>query len=420
MSSVSVSAGGAQTPQAPAQNTTPVAPAPLDPAIREFVAQELYKRYKLIRASMDSDNEPAKSKDASLQEDWESLPEHLKASTRAQADDIPRKLELTGYHMSKANDETKDGLQPVKKFTPEQLEYLGEVEHDRWVSERIKSGWQAAGKRDSSAQKTPFFTPYAELEQKWKDVDKFMVEGIFEILGLAGGNHGGRGCLTTDNEEELYGITCRHVLLPTKANVNPKDTVKSASIQIFLDNVDAIHGAISPGALKLKGVQPQCGYHGDTISSLQSRKEEAESRLKVVENKYDILGEPTPAASIKLWSSCIVDVEKQLSHISRFVRDFGEVVATLDIEFTLELKTVWIGVSFGSITTGFEREGVWKSLRAAPRLHPDTSDPLTSKKAPERPKNGASSALKDATSSFHLLATPVALFPIKVCKLWAL
>ncbi|KAF3092992.1 hypothetical protein TWF102_009880 [Orbilia oligospora] len=186
MSSAPVSAGGAQTPQAPAQNTIPVAPAPLDPAIREFVAQELYKRYKLIRASMDPDNEPAKSKDASLQEDWESLSEHLKASTRAQADDIPRKLELTGYQMSQANDETKDGLQPIEKFTPEQLEYLGEVEHDRWVSERIKSGWQAAGKRDSSAQKTPFFTPYAELEQKWKDVDKFMVEGIFEILGLAG------------------------------------------------------------------------------------------------------------------------------------------------------------------------------------------------------------------------------------------
>ncbi|KAF3175200.1 hypothetical protein TWF225_000909 [Orbilia oligospora] len=186
MSSAPVAASGAQTPQAPAQNTIPVAPTPLDPAIREFVAQELYKRYKLIRASMDSDNEPAKSKDASLQDDWESLPEHLKASTRAQADDIPRKLELTGYQMSKANDETKDGLQPIEKFTPEQLEYLGEVEHDRWVSERIKSGWQAAGKRDSSAQKTPFFTPYAELEQKWKDVDKFMVEGIFEILGLAG------------------------------------------------------------------------------------------------------------------------------------------------------------------------------------------------------------------------------------------
>lgn len=135
---------------------------------------------------MDSNNESAKSKDASLQENWESLPEHLKASTRAQADDIPRKLELIGCQMAKADDETTNGLQLVEKFTPDQLEYLGEVEHDRWVAERIKSGWQAAGQRDSSAQKTPFFTPYTELEQKWKDVDKFMVEGIFEILGLSG------------------------------------------------------------------------------------------------------------------------------------------------------------------------------------------------------------------------------------------
>ncbi|KAK6342760.1 hypothetical protein TWF718_008148 [Orbilia javanica] len=181
------SADGTQMSEAPAQNSPSVTPAPpLDPAIREFVAQGLYKRYKMIRASMDSNDESAKSKDASLQENWESLPEHLKISTRAQADDIPRKLELIGCFMAKVDDGTTNGLQLVEKFTPEQLDYLGEVEHDRWVAERIKSGWQAAGQRDSSSQKTPFFTPYAELEQKWKDVDKFMVEGIFEILGLSG------------------------------------------------------------------------------------------------------------------------------------------------------------------------------------------------------------------------------------------
>ncbi|KAK6533051.1 hypothetical protein TWF281_007212 [Arthrobotrys megalospora] len=188
MSSTPAPASGAQTSQAPAQSSSlPATPAPpLDPTIREFVAQELYKRYKQTRASMGSNNESEKSKDASLQETWESLPEHLKASTRAQADDIPRKLELLGYRMAKNGDAATNGLQPIEKFTPEQLEYLGEVEHDRWVAERIRSGWEASGKRDSSSQKTPFFVPYADLEQKWKDVDKFMVEGMFEILGLTG------------------------------------------------------------------------------------------------------------------------------------------------------------------------------------------------------------------------------------------
>ncbi|KAK6505457.1 hypothetical protein TWF481_007358 [Arthrobotrys musiformis] len=167
-------------------DTSICTPSPLDPAIREFVAQELYKRYKHIRASIDQNNEPTTSKDASLQNTWEFLPEHLKASTRAQAEDIPRKLGLVGYFMAKADDEMTNGLQSIEKFTPDQLEYLGEVEHDRWVAERIKSGWQVAEQRDSSSRETPFFVPYVELEQKWKDVDKFMVEGVIDILGLSG------------------------------------------------------------------------------------------------------------------------------------------------------------------------------------------------------------------------------------------
>ncbi|KAF3191681.1 hypothetical protein TWF225_000908 [Orbilia oligospora] len=148
--------------------------------------------------------------------------------------------------------------------------------------------------------------------------------------------------------EEVYGITCHHALPPTKTNANPKDTVKSATV-----------------------VQTPCGYHGDTISSLQSRKEE-------------ILSEPTPAASsIKLWSSCIMDVEKRLSHISQFVRDFGEAVATSGyrVHPRTENSLDWCisrvrehRTAINMIMTEFEREGVWKSLGSAPCLHPDTSD----------------------------------------------
>ncbi|KAF3092991.1 hypothetical protein TWF569_009424 [Orbilia oligospora] len=216
-------------------------------------------------------------------------------------------------------------------------------------------------------------TDYVELTECGACIG---IAGVWWSAGTVG------GYLTTDNEEEVYGITCHHALLPTKTNANPKDTVKSAiEYPNFLDNVDAIHGAISPGALKLKVVQPPCGYHGDTISSLQSRKEEAESRLKVVENKYEILSEPTPAASsIKLWSSCIMDVEKRLSHISQFVRDFGEAVATSGyrVHPGAENSLDW---GIFRIMTEFGREGVWKSLRSAPCLHPDTSDPVLGEEA---------------------------------------
>ena len=67
----------------------------LEPSLRETLAQGLYKRYKLIRLEIsenDEEKESIKTDDASFQESWNSLPEHLKDSTRAQADDIPRKL----------------------------------------------------------------------------------------------------------------------------------------------------------------------------------------------------------------------------------------------------------------------------------------------------------------------------------------
>ncbi|KAF3919528.1 hypothetical protein ABW20_dc0101487 [Dactylellina cionopaga] len=165
-------------------------PAPsLDPSIREVVAQELYKRYKLSRLQMAQNNETEtsalKENDASFQDTWDKLPDRLKTSTRAQADDIPRKLQLLGYFIAKDSDKIADG-QILETFTVEQLEFLGEVEHNRWAEERMASGWQASGQRDSTTQQTPFFVPYAELEQKWKDVDKDMVNGIPEILRNSG------------------------------------------------------------------------------------------------------------------------------------------------------------------------------------------------------------------------------------------
>ncbi|KAK6541115.1 hypothetical protein TWF694_008488 [Orbilia ellipsospora] len=163
---------------------------PLDPTIREAVAQGLYIRYKQSRHDMAEKDATEKSKlkenDASLQEGWNQLPDHLKASTRAQADDIPRKLQLIGYTMIKEGTEKAAKGEILEEFSEDQLEFLGEVEHNRWAAERIKSGWQASGQRNSTTQQTPFFVPYSELEQKWKDVDKDMVKGVPELLRKSG------------------------------------------------------------------------------------------------------------------------------------------------------------------------------------------------------------------------------------------
>ncbi|EPS41003.1 hypothetical protein H072_5129 [Dactylellina haptotyla CBS 200.50] len=166
-------------------NSTP----PLDPSIREAVSEELYKRYKQSRRDMAEKDETEKAKlkekDASLQDGWDQLSDHLKASTRAQADDIPRKLRMIGYYMAKDADAKTNG-HILETFSEAELEFLGEVEHDRWAAERMKSGWTSSEQRNSTTQQTPFFVPYSQLEQKWKDVDKDMVKGVPEILKKSG------------------------------------------------------------------------------------------------------------------------------------------------------------------------------------------------------------------------------------------
>jgi len=169
-----------------------------EPSLREALAEKLYATYKTSRLSM-AENEEEKvslDNDASFKQEWSRLPNHLKESTRAQVDDIPRKIQLLGYSLHKSTktnvsikekdkDHTNQHQHQIEEFNDQQLDMLSEIEHERWQSERVKNNWQA-GDRDPAAKKTPFLVPYKDLEQKWKDVDKAMVECIPSILADVG------------------------------------------------------------------------------------------------------------------------------------------------------------------------------------------------------------------------------------------
>ena len=62
---------------------------------------------------------------------WEELPETLRASNLAQADDIPSKLALIGKR-------AMPGGEPLE-LGPDQVELLAEVEHGRWNAERLST-----------------------------------------------------------------------------------------------------------------------------------------------------------------------------------------------------------------------------------------------------------------------------------------
>lgn len=155
----------------------------LPPTLREKLAQGLFERYKKQRTQMATTDDARKalSSDRSMV-DWEDLSGELKESTRAQADDIPRKLRAVGCFML---DEKRDQFEHVPEFSTEDLDLLSEMEHERFNAERLQRQWRM-GSRNSKQRTTPFLVPWRDLTQEWKDVDRVMVECVPGVLKTAG------------------------------------------------------------------------------------------------------------------------------------------------------------------------------------------------------------------------------------------
>ena len=157
----------------------------LPPALRERLAQGLFEAYKKQRELMAKTPAERKALESDRSYcDWEDLAGELKESTRAQADDIPRKLRAVGCFM--LNDETRgDPLVHVPRFGDEELLMLSEMEHERFNAERLQRQWRM-GPRNAKQRTTPFLVPWRDLTQEWKDVDTVMVECVPGILETAG------------------------------------------------------------------------------------------------------------------------------------------------------------------------------------------------------------------------------------------
>ncbi len=99
-------------------------------AAREILAKTIHENYL-------TDQEGKKPASDPSMQPWEKLNESLKESNRRQADHIPEKLRRVRCGFVSAADR-----EPVKfEFTPAEIEVLAEMEHDRWVSERLFDGW---------------------------------------------------------------------------------------------------------------------------------------------------------------------------------------------------------------------------------------------------------------------------------------
>ncbi len=151
-------------------------PQQLDTADRERLARVIHEAYRARKRGVTTADDPSMAP-------WDELPSYLKHSNRAQADRIFEKVEHIGYTVEKR---TGGSAAPVTDFTSEELNVMAQMEHGRWVLERLNGGWMPGSGRDIRHKISPYFVPWHDLPEHVKDQERQMMRNIPTLLDAIG------------------------------------------------------------------------------------------------------------------------------------------------------------------------------------------------------------------------------------------
>jgi voltage-gated potassium channel Kch len=112
---------------------------------------------------------------------WENLPESLKESNLNQVEHIRVKLEAIGCDIAVTNEWNV----PTFRFSPDEIELMAKMEHERFVTERKKQGFTNAPTKDLTKKKSPTLVSWHELPDSEKEKDRDAVRQLPEILAKA-------------------------------------------------------------------------------------------------------------------------------------------------------------------------------------------------------------------------------------------
>ena len=123
----------------------------------------------------------ARAEKSSAAVPWEELSDDLRQANVAQAAGIGAKLEAINAVVV-----PESATVPEFRFTREEIEELAELEHERWMRERIARGWRYAEKRDDRRKLHPDLVDWAVLPDGVREKDRDSVRAIPGILHDAG------------------------------------------------------------------------------------------------------------------------------------------------------------------------------------------------------------------------------------------
>ncbi|MGC9318406.1 MAG: RyR domain-containing protein [Armatimonadota bacterium] len=133
---------------------------------------------------------------------YDELSEDKRELNRAFVRHILHKLTSIGYQMKPARSDD-----PPFGFPGEHLEYLADMEHERWLRQKLEQGWRWGQERDDQAKINPYMVPWERLTEQQmrqrygddaarvgpgplpeevREWDRDMVRGIPRVLARAG------------------------------------------------------------------------------------------------------------------------------------------------------------------------------------------------------------------------------------------
>jgi hypothetical protein len=143
--------------------------------LREQLARPIHENYQREQQSTLPPDDPA-------MQPLEQLREDLKESNRQQVDQGAEKLKAIGCEMVPVS-----GRDPAKfEFTPGELEFLSQMEHRRWMEEKLKGGWQYGPVKDPVKKTHPCLVPWEELPEDEREKDRQAVRAIPGLLAVVG------------------------------------------------------------------------------------------------------------------------------------------------------------------------------------------------------------------------------------------
>ncbi|GAB3154302.1 hypothetical protein GCM10027290_48550 [Micromonospora sonneratiae] len=112
---------------------------------------------------------------------WEELPETHRRANRGQAKDIGRKLHELGCALS-----PRVGPGEEHILAEPEIERLAVLEHERWVEERVATGWRYADRRDDFRQLHPALRTWDSLQEDMRERNHDAIRELPAILADAG------------------------------------------------------------------------------------------------------------------------------------------------------------------------------------------------------------------------------------------